>query len=80
MSRSVGLKRDLRLSTKHNYSSYNQINIKSFLGINGDCYDRYLIRMFEMGESLNIANLISNKLLSLDLNNKNTYQTLLNKT
>ena len=54
MARSVGYKKDLRLSKKHSYSNYNQFTIKSFLGINGDCYDRYLIRMLEMGESLNI--------------------------
>jgi NADH:ubiquinone oxidoreductase subunit D len=58
LARCVGLKRDLRLSHNHSYSGYNSINFKSFLGVNGDTYDRYLIRMLEMGESLNIINSI----------------------
>jgi NADH-quinone oxidoreductase subunit D len=63
MSRSVGLKRDLRLAHSNTYSSYNLFNIKSFCGVNGDSYDRYLIRMLEMGESLNICNQVASKLL-----------------
>jgi NADH-quinone oxidoreductase subunit D len=77
MIRSVGAKKDLRLSKKHVYSGYNKIDLKSYLGINGDCYDRYLIRMFEMAESLNIANYVTSQLL---LNtSKIPYQTLINK-
>ena len=77
MARSVGFKKDVRLSKKHNYSGYNGVNLKSFIGINGDCYDRYLIRMFEMGESLNISNFIVQNLLKID--NSVNYQQLLNK-
>lgn len=79
MARSVGFKKDLRLSKKHNYSNYNDFNIKSYIGINGDCYDRYLIRMFEMGESLNIANSVLNYLNSNKTNNNVIYQQLINK-
>ena len=79
MARSVGLKKDLRLSTKHNYSNYNNFSIKSFIGINGDCYDRYLIRMLEMGESLNIINLVIEKLLNNKLHNNTIYQQLSTK-
>jgi NADH-quinone oxidoreductase subunit D len=79
MSRSVGFKKDLRLSKKHNYSSYNDFSIKSFIGVNGDCYDRYLIRMLEMGESLNIINLISEKLLTNKLHQNILYQQLITK-
>ncbi len=64
MSRSCGVKRDLRLSPKDSYSNYNTITFKSYYGINGDCYDRYLIRMLEMGESLHIVNNVSNLLLN----------------
>lgn len=71
LSRSVGLKYDLRLSYIKTYSNYNLLNFKSFLGINGDSYDRYLIRMFEMGESLQIINQINSKLLNLNNNNIN---------
>ncbi|MCB1712532.1 MAG: hypothetical protein KDH96_08690 [Candidatus Riesia sp.] len=68
LARSTGLKRDLRLSTLHNYSSYNTLVFRSFIGINGDTYDRYLIRMLEMGESLNIVNITVSKLLYLSTN------------
>lgn len=78
MARSVGYKKDLRLSKKHSYSNYNSLNFKSFLGINGDCFDRYLIRMFEMSESLNISNIIIQNLLKLSSNN-NINQQLINK-
>lgn len=77
MARSVGLKKDLRLSKKHVYSNYNGLKIKSFIGVNGDCYDRYLIRMLEMGESLGIANSICNSLLKCNTNY--VYNTLINK-
>lgn len=87
MSRSVGIKRDLRLSSKDVYSNYNTIFFKSYFGINGDCFDRYLIRMLEMGESLHISNLVLNKLnLKSNLTNltnsliwKNNYHTNQNK-
>lgn len=64
MARSVGLKRDLRLAKVDSYSGYNLINLKSYCGLNGDCYDRYLIRMLEMGESLNICNYVTTSLLN----------------
>ena len=56
MSRSVGIKRDLRLSKLETYSNYYFLNFRSFLGQHGDSYDRFLIRMNEMAESLNIVN------------------------
>lgn len=56
MARCVGIKRDVRLSRMDSYSSYNSILFKSYLTLNGDSYDRFLLRMFEMGESLNISN------------------------
>lgn len=79
MARSVGFKKDLRLSKKHVYSNYNTVKVKSFLGINGDCYDRYLIRMFEMAESLNISNFIVEQLLKNSSNSSIIYQQLINK-
>jgi NADH:ubiquinone oxidoreductase subunit D len=63
MSRCVGIKRDVRLSIKDNYSSYNMFDFKSYISLNGDSYDRFLLRMFEMGESLNLINQTINKLL-----------------
>jgi NADH:ubiquinone oxidoreductase subunit D len=58
MSRSVGIKRDLRLSKVETYANYYYLNFRSFLGQHGDSYDRFLIRMNEMSESLNICNQI----------------------
>lgn len=63
LARSVGLRRDLRLTTNDVYSGYNLINLKSYLGNQGDTYDRYLIRMLEMGESLAICNYLTQLLL-----------------
>ncbi len=56
MARSAGIKRDLRLSPLDVYSNYNSLNFTSYFAVNGDCYDRYLLRMLEMAESLHIAN------------------------
>ena len=78
MSRSCGLKKDLRLSVKDAYSNYNNIFFKSYFGINGDCFDRYLIRMLEMGESLQISNLVINKLLNVNLQNITTTNNVQN--
>ena len=83
LARSTGLKRDLRLNKKDVYANYNHIFFRSYSGINGDTYDRYIIRMMEMGESLNIANFVINKLLSFNLKNynyiNNTYTNLIFK-
>lgn len=62
MSRSVGIKRDLRLSKLETYSNYFYLDFRTFVGLRGDCYDRYLIRMSEMLESLNIINQVIYKL------------------
>jgi NADH-quinone oxidoreductase subunit D len=63
MSRSVGIKRDLRLSKLETYSNYYFLNIRGFLGQHGDSYDRFLIRMNEMAESLNIINQVVYKII-----------------
>lgn len=64
MARSCGIKRDLRLSTSDTYSQYNLLKFNSYIGLNGDTYDRYLIRMLEMGESLQLINQVAVKLLN----------------
>jgi len=63
MSRSVGIKRDLRLSKLETYSNYYFLNFRGFLGQHGDSYDRFLIRMNEMAESLNIVNQTISKII-----------------
>jgi NADH:ubiquinone oxidoreductase subunit D len=62
MARSTGIKRDLRLDKMETYANYYYLNFRSYLGQNGDSYDRFLIRMNEMTESLNIINQVVNKL------------------
>lgn len=63
--------RDLRLSYFETYANYYFLNIRSFIGRNGDCYDRYLIRMREMIESLNIISQVINNLTHKSINYKN---------
>ena len=77
MLRSVGCKRDLRLSIHSNYSKYNLLNINSFIGLCGDSFDRYLIRMLEMGESLNIINSVA-QLINSHIKKVNTSNNIYN--
>merc|ERR1712159_282043 len=62
MSRSVGIKRDLRVSKLETYANYYYLNFRSYTSNHGDCYDRFLLRMCEMCESTNIVNQVINKL------------------
>ncbi len=52
MLRSTGLAWDLRKAQP--YEVYDRMEFKVPVGRHGDCYDRYLIRMAEMRESLKI--------------------------
>jgi NADH dehydrogenase (ubiquinone) Fe-S protein 2 len=52
MLRGSGIYWDLRKSQP--YEVYDQLKFDIPVGSNGDCYDRYLIRVFEMKESLKI--------------------------
>ncbi|MBP7242052.1 NADH-quinone oxidoreductase subunit D [Amaricoccus sp.] len=52
MVRGSGLAWDLRRSQP--YECYDEFDFKIPVGVNGDCYDRYLIRMWEMRESTRI--------------------------
>jgi NADH:ubiquinone oxidoreductase subunit D len=54
MLRGSGFLWDLRLID--NYDSYNLFDFSVPVGFFGDCYDRYLIRLEEMRESLYIMN------------------------
>lgn len=76
MARSCGIRKDLRLSPVDSYSNYSTLSFKSYFGVNGDCFDRYLIRMLEMGESLHIINIVSNKLLASQLRGHQATSTL----
>ncbi len=54
MLRGSGVAWDLRKSQP--YDCYEQLKFKVPIGKNGDCYDRYLCRIEEMRESVNIIN------------------------
>ena len=52
MLRSSGINWDLRKTQP--YDIYDKLDFKIPVGVNGDCFDRYLIRILEMRESLKI--------------------------
>ena len=52
MARSAGLAWDLRRAQP--YECYDEFDFKIPIGKNGDCYDRYLMRMEEMRQSTSI--------------------------
>lgn len=55
-ARSLGVKRDLRLNKYSTYNNYYFLNMKSYITKYGDSYDRFILRMYEINESLNIVN------------------------
>ena len=73
--RSVGIRKDMRFLKSETYASYWFLNLHSFLGKKGDSYDRFLIRIREMYESVSIifqilGNLTDNKNSKKGLNSK----------
>ena len=52
MLRGSGIKWDLRKTQP--YEIYDKLDFNIPVGVNGDCYDRYLLRLLEMRESLKI--------------------------
>ena len=52
MLRGSGVEWDLR--RKQPYEVYDQLDFDIPVGVNGDCYDRYLVRMEELRQSNNI--------------------------
>lgn len=69
MLRSSGFKKDLRFIKSQSYSYYWYLKFNSFIGKRGDCYDRFLIRIREMYESINIINqTINNIIININSN------------
>lgn len=60
MLRGSGIAWDLRKT--QSYEVYNQLQFDIPIGTNGDCYDRYLIRIEEMRQSVNIIEQVLNKI------------------
>lgn len=60
MLRGSGISWDLRKTQP--YEIYNQLEFDIPVGTNGDCYDRYLIRIEEMRQSIRIILQILNKI------------------
>lgn len=58
--RASGVKWDLRKSQP--YDAYPDMDFSVPIGVNGDCYDRYLVRVHEMRESINIIHQCINKI------------------
>jgi NADH:ubiquinone oxidoreductase subunit D len=73
MARCVGIQRDLRLSNLETYANYYHLNFRSYTGVHGDCYDRFLIRMNEMSESTSIVNQVVNNVTNLKSNLETGY-------
>lgn len=65
MLRGSGVPWDLRRNEP--YEIYDQIDFNIPVGKNGDCYDRFLIRMEEMRESVSIIEYILNNMVSGDV-------------
>jgi NADH dehydrogenase (ubiquinone) Fe-S protein 2 len=60
--RATGLRWDLRKNSS--YEVYNTIQFKVPYSTNGDCFDRYLLRLEELRQSNNILLQVLNKILS----------------
>jgi NADH dehydrogenase (ubiquinone) Fe-S protein 2 len=60
MLRGSGVPWDLRKGQP--YEVYSDLDFDIIVGSSGDCYDRYLIRMEEMRQSINLINQVINKI------------------
>lgn len=63
--RATGIPWDLRKTQP--YDAYSEMEFDIPVGKNGDCYDRYLVRMAEMRESVKIIKQAINKMPSGDI-------------
>lgn len=73
--RSAGLKKDMRFLKSETYSHYWYLTIQGYLGKRGDSYDRFLIRMREMYESVSIIFQILSNFSNLEAKKKQMLQS-----
>ena len=71
--RSAGIKKDMRFLKSETYSHYWFLSIQGYLGKRGDSYDRFLIRIREMYESVNIIFQVLANLTNISDNNSNNH-------
>ncbi len=78
--RSTGISWDLRKNMP--YDVYNKLNFDIPVGTKGDCYDRYLLRLEEMIQSVRLINQLLDLLETApsELNSKSNNKILSNKT
>src|SRR6202163_3829196 len=65
-TRDIGVEHDLR--RKHPYLDYDKYDFEVVVGTAGDCYDRYLVRIEEMRQSVRILRQVIEKLPSGPIN------------
>ena len=63
--RSAGIKKDMRFLRSETYAHYWFLSLQGYLGKRGDSYDRFLIRLREMYESVSIVFQILTNLTSI---------------
>jgi NADH:ubiquinone oxidoreductase subunit D len=73
VAKSVGVKKDIRFLKSETYAHYWFLSIQGYLGRNGDSYDRFLVRLREMYESINIVFQILTNLNSLSFKSNNFF-------
>lgn len=78
MIRGSGIRWDLRKSQP--YEVYDKVNFDVPVGTAGDCYDRYLIRMFEMKQSIKIIEQCLNDIPFGTIKNNDTKMTAPSRT
>jgi len=69
VGKSIGIKKDVRFIKSETYAHYWFLSINSYLGRKGDSYDRFLIRLREMYESVSIVFQILSNLTNLSYKN-----------
>jgi NADH:ubiquinone oxidoreductase subunit D len=63
----------MRFAKSETYASYWYLSLYSYLGKRGDSYDRFLIRIREIYESVNIVFQIINNLLNTNNESNNFF-------